>query len=120
MVNLFKHCWFLLYVYVHIHAILAAVLVVGLQVAIAVLGNFRSGRLEKYVGCFEDSIGYGNGTLPSNITFPVSACTCVCILVKCRALWGERDRASLCCPTDEFVPACCCMPGMQKTSLTKG
>ena len=61
----------LLYVYVHI---LAAVLVVGLQVAIAVLGNFRSGRLEKYVGCFEDSIGYGNGTLPSNITFPVSAC----------------------------------------------
>ena len=48
-----------------------AVLVVGFQVAIAVYGKFRNGRLDEYVRCFEDSIGYESGTLPSNITFPV-------------------------------------------------
>ena len=53
-------------------------LVVGLQVAIAVLGNFRSGRLEEYVNCFEESIGYGSGNeLPANITFPVSFPECI-------------------------------------------
>ena len=52
-----------------------AALVVGFQVAIAVLGNFRRGRLEEYVACFEESIGYDNGSeLPANLTFPVSDC----------------------------------------------
>jgi hypothetical protein len=51
-------------------AFLQAALVVGCQVAIAVLGNFRSGRLEEYVECFEESIELDNGSLPLNVTFP--------------------------------------------------
>ncbi|CAI8024621.1 hypothetical protein GBAR_LOCUS14297 [Geodia barretti] len=46
-------------------------LILGLQVAIAVLGNFRGDRLSQYVDCFERSIGYDSSTeLPANITFP--------------------------------------------------
>ena len=57
--------------------------VTGIQIAIAVLGGFRSVRLERYVGCLEasledtlkeagvDNINVTSIDLPSNFTYPV-------------------------------------------------
>ena len=64
-----------------IHTLVAVV--TGIQIAIAVLGGFRSVRLERYVGCLEasleeslkdagvENVSVSSIDLPSNFTYPV-------------------------------------------------
>ena len=59
----------------------------GLQIAIAVLGQFREERLDAYVDCLEQFL---QTSIPNNTAFPVSelfvvvvycACCCCCCLL---------------------------------------
>ncbi len=49
-----------------------AIIIAGIQIAIAVLGNFNGGRLEQYVPCVLEEYDIINRTLLDNSTFPVS------------------------------------------------
>lgn len=54
---------------------LLVIIVSGLQIAIAVLGQFNSRRLEDYVPCVTKQLSLLNESLPDNSTFPVSNIT---------------------------------------------
>lgn len=51
------------------------IIVSGLQIAITVLGQFNSARLEDYVPCVMEQLSLLNQSLPDNSTFPVSNIT---------------------------------------------
>ena len=48
------------------------VIIAGLQITIAIVGDFQGGRLIEYVECVEKQYNQSNMTLPDNSTFPVS------------------------------------------------
>ncbi len=52
--------------------VLVAVVIAGLQISIAVLGDFNGGQLEEYLPCVLEEYEATNRTLPVNSTFPVS------------------------------------------------
>ena len=53
--------------------------ITGIQIAIAVLGQFRDSHLEEYVDCLEESLQSefnANISIADNATFPVSKPLC--------------------------------------------